>query len=241
MRRNTRKHLEEAADLLWREYTEAIENAEPKAPSDAFDEKMIRLIRERARQREEQQKIGQTARRKTIRRRLITAAVIVIAALAGWLLLDKTAYAKISKWFKSLLGNRVSYSFSDDFRDDGLSVVRLGWIPEGSEILKEETNGTTKEYEILLCFEDGTLLQFQYGFMYEGLVFGFEDVSEQALNIQQITVGDYTIECYLNVDSIENDYVWMDEERNMYFCLTSYLPHEICLKILEHIEYWKEE
>ena len=237
MRKLTKHHLTEAAELLWQERMAEIREAAPLEPSAAFDQRMKRLIQEGIRQEEEQRSLYKKGARRVLVCRVIAAAAIVLAILLGWLLFDKTAYAKIGKWFKWISGKEIHYSFPEntDVLKEELPVYRLGWIPEGAEIILEEESEELHDYRIVLAFNEDIVV-FEYGLMVEGIEMAFFDLQDRELKTETIQINDMEIECLLNVDDNDNAYLWVNEQSGVYFSMTSSLPHSENIKILERIQ-----
>ena len=224
-----------AAALLWEAWKKDMEQIPLLDPSPEFDARMHQRILEQ----KKEALIIKRQKKRQLRRRVAVAAAIVIAVLAGWLLLDKTAYAKVSKWFKSLVGTAVQYDFSGDISDyqEEFPQIRLGWIPEGGTVLYEGEDESHTQYMLVVSYVEEGILGFTYGVMHEGHVFNVFDSNGEERNTVVFQMGAYSIEGYISSTEKDNDYVWFDEDKNIYFTLTSSLPHEINCKILENIQY----
>ena len=230
----SRNDFKYAAALLWEAWKKEMEQIPSLDPSSEFDARMHQRILE---QKSEALSVKKT-RKHQLRRRIAIAAMIVIAALAGWLLLDKTAYAKVSKWFKSLIGTAVQYNFSGDISDyqEEFPQIRLGWIPEGGTILFEEEDEIHKDYTLVISYDEG-IVGFTYGIMNDGFVMEVIDYEGEDRETIVFQIGDYSIEGYIGRDGKDSDYVWFDEEKNLCFTITSIFSHEINCEILKNIQY----
>lgn len=230
----SRNDIKNAAALLWETWKNNMEQIHPLDPTPEFDARMHQRIREQ----KKEALLEKKARKRQLRRRVAVAAMIVIAVIAGWLLLDKTAYAKISKWFKSLVGTAVRYDFSGDISDyrEDFPQIRLGWIPEGGTVLFEGEDDLQKDYTLVITYEEG-ILGFTYGVMFDGFVLQFVDSEGEERETILFQIGEYSIEGYIGRDGKESDYVWFDEKKNLCFSLTSTFPNEINYEILKNIQY----
>ena len=233
MKKVSERELKQAATVLWEEWKTFLETIEPHDPSPEFDARMHHLIE----QKQQEIKLREKEKKRRIRHRVAVAAVLVLAILLGWLLIDQTAYAKVSKWFKSIVGNTVKFDFSGDFHSVGneLPAFRLGWFPEGGEVVYENMDMAQKSYTIVLAYSGEVKIGFQYSFMHDGLAISYSDLEGKERITEIFQCGENRIEGYLDPEDIENDYFWVDEQRNLSFSLTSFLPHETNKQIIEQI------
>ena len=237
MNNKRNKNLKEAAGLLWEEWKAEIDAAEPTTPSEAFDTQMKRMAQKKLREDTEAEKAYKAEKRRRVIRRLAYAAIILLVLLAGWLILDKTALTKIERVFRWMTGNAVHYEFSDDLEENDriLPVIRPGWLPEGADVLKDETDTTVNTYELLLLYDEEKMFYFHYGFVQDGTDIMFVGDMNEEREYIKLDMADHDLECYVSSTGNSNDYFWVIEEENLYLSITSYLPHEVNLRIIENL------
>ncbi len=233
MKKVSERELKQAATVLWEEWKTFLETVEPHDPSPEFDARMHRLIA----QKQQEIKLREKEKKRRIRHRVAVAAVLVLAILLGWLLIDQTAYAKVSKWFKSIVKSAIKIEFSGDISEvqEPLSKYHLLWIPDGAETIFEETDDLAKDYTIVLSYDGEVKIHYHYGYMNDGTSIVYFDSFGEERIYKQLQIKGIVIDCYLSSSHVENDYFWVDEEEGLFFSMTSFFSDEINIKILEGI------
>lgn len=191
----------------------------------SFDEKMEKQLKKNRRQ----------SRTKVfgLRRALVSAAMIVFA-LFTWLAFDSTARAHVVSWFKTVGEGVFHYSFEGGSVDGSLPVYRLGWIPEGGEVLEEKDRPEDGLYSIVVMYGDRNGFAFDYAKYDEGRVLSVDTLGNKTVQ-SVITIKSQKVEEYYTPATEDYVYVWMDDAENLYFSLWSNLDRDTNIRILREI------
>ncbi|MBQ6075344.1 MAG: hypothetical protein IJK86_04235 [Lachnospiraceae bacterium] len=225
-RKITSETIHDASAMLIREMMEdESANTVPMDLSPAFQNRMEELLQDR--------KVKEFKTHRSHRRAWMTAAMIAIV-LFTWLAVDTKARAAVAEWFKSVIEDVFHYSFSGSAVDGTLPEYRLGWYPEGGEILVEEENKERGSYSIGIKYGETDVIHFGYGKYDEGLVIDVPPLNNE-MAYSQFNIKGQQIEEYHRLDLNDYDYVWMDDKEMIYFTFFSTLDHETNIKIISNI------
>ena len=167
------------------------------------------------------------------------AAAVIIALLSAFAIIgfNPSARAAIKEWFKETIGNIYTYWIKDEAVYSGPMEYKLGWIPDGYEIMFEDSSEMTTTYIYQTATTPVT----------DWITFSYTKIDpETPANL--IALGDeYTIEevriwkyaageLYINTDGKDtNTLIWFDTERNIVFTISTYLGKNEILKIADNI------
>ena len=169
-------------------------------------------------------------------RRWAAALLILLLLLAASLLfVDRTAHAKMADWFRNQIDKTFQFHFTVDARDGKLPKYRLGWWPEGGVIDEDAERPEVNAYSFAVLYEEPEgYVGFDYGKYYDGTAFEITPLGSDIRN-DTIVIRGKTVDRYIIGDEEECDYVYMDDENMLYFCLISSFPDEVNRKIIEEI------
>lgn len=165
-------------------------------------------------------------------RRAAAAGLAVLMLFAGWLTVDVKARAAVLNWFREITGTQaVYYSNIENREDSEVYKAKPGWMPEGIVLDKEYWF----PHSYTAVFRDpadrSRFCIVGVDEMREGR--SFELTAGDERRYEQAEVRGTRIDCFLNEEKADHDYVWVDEENRCFVIMNSSLPHEMNLKIWE--------
>lgn len=156
--------------------------------------------------------------------------LVFLLGVATTLVVSQEARAAVVSWLREQYENSVVYRFWDSSDTEDLPKYQIGWLPDGFVLLQE-----IEEEQYLALYQssyDGRSLVFTYSTgktWGELVIWGDTDSSEQ-LTIQGLH-GEYV----LSEDGAEGDLIWIDDERQIVFTLSSSLGKDTMIEIAESI------
>ena len=170
-------------------------------------------------------------KRKRIRSRVAAAIVAVIILITAFFSFNTTARAAFVNWIKDFYKEYIVYYFLGDSDKNSLPEITPVWLPEGQEL----THTEKAPDHLLLYYENKNGDGFDiscYAINSESELY-ISDLDDKRDRFT-IAVSDYIVDCYVSADDV-SDYVWHDEDGKYFFTMNSNLPHEINVKIIEHL------
>lgn len=206
---------------IWQKQAGADCGADPIVPSAALD-RSIRNMNEL---------VGKSRSRRSLRR-AAAAGLAVLMLCAGWLSVDGKARAAVLNWFREITGTQaVYYSNIETRADSEVCKVKPEWMPEGIVLDKEYWF----PHSYTAVFRDpadrSRFCILGVDEMREGR--SFELTAGDERRYEQAEVRGTRIDCFLNEEKADYDYVWVNEENRCFVIMNSSLPHEVNLKIWE--------
>jgi len=208
----TEKVFEQGVMIAHERWMKAVEPymEQDFAFSAGFEGKMRRLIRS-----QELRRLAAQAVR--------AAAIVLFALITGvsvWLSFDVEARADMLMWVRDIYANKIVYRFTNDKPEtDTLPLYELSWMPEGFECIDSMTN----EVIYYKCFsneETGDIIAFEYASFYDGIKLSLLD--DVPIVSEKVTIGKFIGDYYLASETSDlNNLVWIDEDRNMIFVISS--------------------
>ena len=179
-------------------------------------------------------------RRRTIRRALQHAAIIVIGVfLAGALLLafNPEARADFTRWIRSTYEKRFFYQFfSNASNKENLSLdcipnVDFTWLP-GDYDIQEIYNDGQKRMTMLFSKDDTIMLEYWLLHEYE-----YVEVFSDGFSHEEVEVNGCSADYYRSENEDKASMlIWTDANVAVMFNLNTSLPKETAIKIAENIK-----
>lgn len=164
-------------------------------------------------------------------KRSIAALFLAAAILVGtWLSLDVEAQASFLNWIRETYKTSIVYHFFNNGERTALVQYQLSWIPEGFE----QTDGIlddTFSSEFYLHPITGDSFLFEYASMSSG--FHIELLTNHPNTIPDtVTVQNQAADYYpAEGSSNANNLIWIDENTNTVFSISSNLDKSVILNI----------
>lgn len=158
-------------------------------------------------------------------------ALILLLGMGSFLTIDVQAREQFLGWVSEQLGNFYHYYFAGAPDNDSSSTYRLGWVPENLQFadLFEIEGGETYIYHD----ENGGITQFTYSSNPQSMeiLILFNDHTQEDVSIHELPGT-----LYISRDPEESHgLIWIDEETNTFFFLSSFASPENILKMAESI------
>lgn len=195
-------------------------------PSPGFQKDMARLLKN---PRAYVRKRGSGVYQRVLR--TAASVLLVISVLFGLSMLNPSVRAKFSELLKTWFPDHTEYSYEGDTNSVIPKAVKLGYVPEGFELVHEEYDSLSAEL-VYQSEEGGTL---DVGFLGDA---GRLHLDNEYHEIYTISVGDSIIDVYESNDARHyNSIVYDDRNNELILVINSSLPIDELMNILENIEY----
>lgn len=231
----TDQMLHDAAAMLWhKKVAEEEANLEPHEFSPEFEAKMQALLRgDKTQENKEQETKGRKVKSLRSHRRFWVTAAMIVIALFTWLAFDAKARAAVADWFESVIEGVFHYGFNGSAVGEEFPTYRLGWYPEGGWV-EEEKEVPERRYDIFINYEGKDAVTFSYAKFDGGSAFNIDPLGHE-MTKTIINVNGQEIEEYYTPYTDDYNYVWMNEEENLYFIIWSTFDHDSNIKIIEDV------
>ena len=172
-------------------------------------------------------------RRRRIRTRAAAAIIALIVLITAFFSFNTTARAAFVNWFKDFYKEYIVYRLFGETPSENISGLSPEWLPDGFSLTYQELfdNSCSFLYENT----DRTA-----GFIlgsnkaYPESAFLISDFEDERNHFTMV-IHNYEVDCYVSDDDV-SDYVWHDAEGKFFFSMSSSLPHEINVKIIENLK-----
>lgn len=161
------------------------------------------------------------------------AAVFLALLIGGGALLtfNTDVRAAFVSWVREVYENSAFYQFVGEKEPDTLPYIRPAWLPEGYV----EVTAVGDDYKQTVVYQnnDGTPLYFAYRrIRNDKSTFLYSD----GFSHSSVNVGKHEADLYIPDDPSEtNELVWIDEENNIIYSISSYEKDTVILHIAESI------
>lgn len=185
-------------------------------------------------------KLMQKSQRKAIWRRVasIAASLLLVLLIGGSAVLtfNQEARASFITWLREQYENSIIYRFWGSGNTSDFPTYQIGWMPEGFELL-QGLNEESRYIAVYQSIDDGQQIIFTYAFgtEWDELVIGGD-----ANNNEQLTIHGMHGEYIPYGDDQTGDLVWIDENRQVVFTLSSTLSKETLVEIAESVTLTKK-
>jgi len=170
-------------------------------------------------------------KRHALYRRVGTIAAVFVLLFGTVMVTNAHARELFVRWVKQIFPDRVIYQFYGDPME-GLNNYRIGWIPEGFELVDEDESDTSAYY----VYESETG---------ESFVFYYEQTDPIDFT-EYVPLGDYSHETVQILDKSADLYsdksidgnltvIWVDDENHCILCFDAIMQRDKLLKIAESI------
>ena len=185
------------------------------------------------------EKLKKTAVRKANWRKFAKSAVAaILVVLIGFSMLcafNTEVRAAVVTWFKETFETYSTYWFTSEEQTE-LPVYELTWIPDGYELIREDSYG--QMYGAVYLRESNIM---------DGFTFDYSIAdNDTQMTIQShygqhhsnsVNIGVNYGELYLSDNVNEaNALIWFDEEHSIMFSITSYMDSETILQIASNVK-----
>ncbi len=230
------KLTDQQLELAAKQVTKAMGNApfseEEQTFSPEFEKKVARMLKK--------QRHGTSLRAFA---RSAAAIVLALVMLGGsFLLLNTEARAFTLSWYRKVIGNRYSYTFTGDHEGEPLPQFEITALPEGYVLYQDSESDQTRLLRYRKPVEGKSTiipLSLEYSWMQDGFATMLLEDNLHTLTCTQVTVNGCPADLYRSVsnrNSIRNHYLlWMDEESGIFFYLSTRLSAEETIAIAESI------
>lgn len=186
------------------------------------------------------EKLKKAAARKVSWKRFARSAVAaILVVLIGFSMLcafNTEVRATVIGWFKKTFENYTTYWFNDNVEDDVIPEYDITWIPEGYELVFDETLPDT----IMKLYQNPQN-------ELEGFTFACfkpqvdSPVTAETLGaqyiVEQVHINGNAGDLYISLDPNESHgLIWSDNSNQVAFTITSFLPPEVILHIAESVK-----
>ena len=212
-----------AADAAWQRALPTEDEGMP-ALSARFEQNMAGLLRRGRRQ----------ARRITFLRRTAAAMLALMAALSAWMAADGSARAAVVKWFRLEEENRVLYQFRESAALTELPELTLTWLPEGFELKEDVMSGSVLNYQSYMN-RAGDMVVFHASLFNKSsniLLIGRDQPDMEPVKVQGLQGYYYPAS---GGEDRTNNLIWVDENLEIWFLLSSNLEKSVMLHIAENV------
>jgi len=224
----TDKELRRAARIYAEKMTAALEEeleGDSFKPSPGFQGKIESI----------QSYANATISRKQKRRKTIAAACLAFLLLiTAFFSINTTARAGVQRWIKDVYKDFIVYLFSGEKSDSNLPKISAEWLPDDLTLTEQEENNDD-HCSYMYVNADGS----------KGVIISCDKTSSgSSLSVSDLdddrehytaSLAGYEVDCFVS-DHDTSDYVWYDNQGWFCFTLTSNLPHEINMKIIENLK-----
>jgi len=217
--------LRQAADLAAKSMLESLPDQPEyeQMPSDAFRQRMERLLR-----REEVRHV----RRQMLRRMAATAAVVVVC-LSVWVGTQPSTWAAASKWIDQVYYQSVLYQSDTPYIEGDVAAYELAWRPARFQYVvrvdgvREDGTGAIRTRAVFYCdVETQDVVVLRYGFLDEAATV-LLPVRNKNYTKSKIVMGEKLMDLYTPSADYSDSYLfWMDEESDVYFYIKACVPRE---------------
>ena len=171
-------------------------------------------------------------KRNHIRSRVAAAIVALIILITAFFSFNTTARAAFVNWIKEIYREYIHYEFFRDNDDDKLPELTPEWLPEGFSLTQATSVSDLLSYTYESIDEKCFIIECKHS--RSGSSIYVWDANDDRQHFTRI-IGDYEVDCYVSADDV-SDYVWHDAEGKFFFTMSSDLPHEINVKIIENLK-----
>ncbi len=191
-----------------------------------FEEKIEKLKKTTARK----------ANWKKLARSAVAAVLVVLIGFSMLCVFNTEVRATVIGWFKKTFEHYTTYWFSDNVDDDVIPEYDITWIPEGYELIYDESmpDSIIKLYQnpeneldgfTFNCYKpqaDSPVKVEMLGSHYE---------------VKQVNVNEFYGDLYISLDPNESHgLIWSDDANQVAFAITSFLPPDDILHIAESVK-----
>lgn len=163
------------------------------------------------------------------------AAVFLALLIGGGALLtfNTDVRAAFFEWVREVYENSAFYQFVGEKEPDVLPHIRPMWLPEG--YVEITSVGDDYKQTIVYQDDDGASLYFFYSRIRDDKsLFLYSD----GFSHSSVNVGKHEADLYIPDDPSEtNELVWIDEEDNIMYSISSYEQETVILDIAESINF----
>lgn len=171
-------------------------------------------------------------KRKHIRSRVAAAIVTLIILITAFFSFNTTARAAFVNWIKDFYKEYIVYHLFGEETSDDFPELIPGWIPDGMLLIESHIDGIN-HYSLYETSNQSSGFELSIGKANSDSSLYVWDANDNRQHFT-ITIGDYEVDCYVSDDV--SDYVWHDAEGKFFFTISSDLPHEINVKIIENLK-----
>ncbi len=200
----------------------------PDEPADRFSPDFARRI-------ELLKLIHREEEKRRLRRKRVIAAVLALLLATSMLLsLNPQVNAAVTTWFKQVF-SYTEYWFKGH-RIDNLPDCPLTMVPQGYELIREETTSDVKVLLFRLEDDPDALFYYQYGKLSEEspvTVFANGDQVRK----EEVIVNGLPGQLYVSLLSgRDNELIWFDEANGVYFYMAAGFEPALLLELAQAVE-----
>lgn len=221
----TEKQLKAAAGEARQEMLEALPKTGEELPplSPEFQERMEQLYKaERC-----------ATRRRTLCRRALTAAAVLVLAVTCLFAVSPEARASAVNWVKTVTGSWTLYSFNGK-KMDKLPDCEITWIPEGMELVSQDKLTRSRGW----IYEDPNVPE--NGFTLDCYLLNDLDLTvflnDSEYIVQEVRVGEASGELYIAQEPGKNhNLIWSLPDSGVVFAMTGKMETDVMLHIAQSV------
>ncbi len=172
-------------------------------------------------------------KRKHIRSRVAAAIVTLIILITAFFSFNTTARAAFVNWIKDFYKEYIVYHLFGEKTSDDLPEMVPGWIPDDIKKIDSSVDEICRIYQYKTP-DQSSGFDLSVEKADSGSSLYIWDANDDRQHFTRI-IGDYEVDCYVSADDV-SDYVWHDKEGKFFFTMSSNLPHEINVKIIENLK-----
>ena len=172
-------------------------------------------------------------KRNHIRSRVAAAIVALIILITGFFSFNTTARAAFVNWIKDFYKEYIVYHLFGEETSDDFPELIPGWIPDDIKKIDSSVDEICRIYQYKTP-DQSSSFDLSVEKADSGSSLYIWDANDDRQHFTRI-IGDYEVDCYVSADDI-SDYVWHDAEGKFFFTISSDLPHEINVKIIENLK-----
>ena len=173
-----------------------------------------------------------TIKRRRSRKRLAAICLIIILLITAFFSFNTTARAEFFNWLKSIYKEYIVYRFFGEKTSDALPELIVEWMPDDFQLTDTEILEDSRLYTFENTDGDAFVLECDKSHSGSAIYIFEGDDERQHLSI---VIGAYEIDCYISEDDI-SDYIWYNTTGTLFFSMSSSLPHDTNVIIIENIK-----
>lgn len=158
-------------------------------------------------------------------------ALVSTALLSASLQPASNSIIRTSK--KNMYEEFIVYHFFGEKTSDDISELIPGWLPEGYELTEKDISSDHLSY-VFESHNRTSVFMINCDKTHSGSSLNVLD-SNNGRQHFTITIGGCVVDCYVSADDV-SDYVWHDAEGKFFFSMSSNLPHETNVRIIESLQ-----
>lgn len=182
------------------------------------------------------EKLLQKGKRKAVWHRVasIAASLLLVLAICGGIVLvvSPEARAEVVSWLREQYENSIIYHFWGGGETSVFPAYRVGWLPEGCNLVDETIEDGIYIATFGTSIEDAKFV-FHYG--------DFESIGNMAIfddnigSAERLIINGMPGEYVPLENGLGGDLVWIDEDRQIAFFISSMLDKDTTIRIAEGV------